>query len=425
MASLSSSPLPAEDGREENVFRSIVDDSKNELDAMRAVMAVFSKHAGLKNVKQASAPMCGKVFKGGELCYSCVDCREDATCVVCEACFDPAEHEGHDYSYHIAGPGGMCDCGDGEAWKTPCKRHRKNAEPCGDLQQSVRDEATALFASIACILADAAKSCSAAFDLSRQEFQQDGEVSLVLNNDDVHTYQEVISAVGLLTGCSHSEALRLTTGVDKAGSSVVFKGSLEECKARARRIKDVGLLVSFETERHARLMVVARACAKYMASVDSFQLREIAGTALTTTGPLLRKRKRVESSQEEITCLKLLIQHDALLPKALRRTLNELYLRLLMGKDFRQVMAEDFVAMAPKRAEDYSRGIGTRKESLSHISVQLLTVPSVVQALAQKREALWLPLVAALHATQMEILLAPKALCAGLAARTAHCCHLP
>ena len=32
-------------------------------------------------------PVCGKVFCDGDLAYTCLDCRTDGTCVVCEECF--------------------------------------------------------------------------------------------------------------------------------------------------------------------------------------------------------------------------------------------------------------------------------------------------------------------------------------------------
>ena len=52
-----------------------------------------------------------------ETWHTCLDCRTDATCVICEECFNNSNHVGHRVRYHRTSAGGICDCGDCEAWK--------------------------------------------------------------------------------------------------------------------------------------------------------------------------------------------------------------------------------------------------------------------------------------------------------------------
>ena len=41
--------------------------------------------------------MCGHVFAPDEACYSCRDCGQDHTCVMCSECFQNSEHQNHRY----------------------------------------------------------------------------------------------------------------------------------------------------------------------------------------------------------------------------------------------------------------------------------------------------------------------------------------
>ena len=41
--------------------------------------------------------LCGHVFSPEETCYSCRDCGQDMTCVMCSECFQNSEHQHHKY----------------------------------------------------------------------------------------------------------------------------------------------------------------------------------------------------------------------------------------------------------------------------------------------------------------------------------------
>eukprot|EP00978_Attheya_sp_CCMP212_P048672 scaffold558607_cov67-Attheya_sp.AAC.2 len=73
---------------------------------------------------------CGYVFRRGDIAWNCRTCQADATCVLCDNCFHNSNHEGHEIFFHRTTPGGCCDCGDAEAWKSDgcCPEHRPNEE---------------------------------------------------------------------------------------------------------------------------------------------------------------------------------------------------------------------------------------------------------------------------------------------------------
>ncbi|KAL3656365.1 hypothetical protein V7S43_018739 [Phytophthora oleae] len=73
---------------------------------------------------------CEEVWHGDHMAYRCRTCGLSDSSCMCLACFDPEEHEGHDYRVYRCSSGGCCDCGDPLAWKPEgfCKKHSAKKE---------------------------------------------------------------------------------------------------------------------------------------------------------------------------------------------------------------------------------------------------------------------------------------------------------
>ncbi|KAE9006702.1 hypothetical protein PR001_g17142 [Phytophthora rubi] len=71
---------------------------------------------------------CEEVWHGDHMAYRCRTCGLSDSSCMCLACFDPDEHEGHDFRVYRCSSGGCCDCGDPLAWKPEgfCKKHSQN-----------------------------------------------------------------------------------------------------------------------------------------------------------------------------------------------------------------------------------------------------------------------------------------------------------
>ena len=82
---------------------------------------------------------CGYVFKRGDIAWNCRTCQADSTCVICDNCFRDSDHKGHEVYFHRTTPGGCCDCGDPEAWKSEgcCGKHRPSG--ASKVESSVDD----------------------------------------------------------------------------------------------------------------------------------------------------------------------------------------------------------------------------------------------------------------------------------------------
>ncbi|MCH0628783.1 hypothetical protein JNB11_02210 [Kocuria palustris] len=68
---------------------------------------------------------CGRIFSRGEAIYRCLTCSHDETVALCQHCFNLDDHEGHKIHIYTTQleRGGVCDCGDPEAWEfnRPCR----------------------------------------------------------------------------------------------------------------------------------------------------------------------------------------------------------------------------------------------------------------------------------------------------------------
>jgi len=219
-----------------------------------------SEHTSVKSLlqsypKPATKGPCGYVFQRGDIAWNCRTCQTDATCVICDSCFQKSEHEGHEVYFHRTSPGGCCDCGDAEAWKAAgcCPDHRPTQASSSDIFEAVtqgtRGQAAGaeavsqlpprVAAALGVVIGaavhtieqavqgsgigadpvqwkrvwadEAAKICNTAPHLEEygeeqvspsdfwqdepQKFPRDFKLQLRLHNDDVHTFEEVIEAL--------------------------------------------------------------------------------------------------------------------------------------------------------------------------------------------------------------------------------------
>jgi|TARA_B100000780_G_C21010835_1_gene404784 hypothetical protein len=141
--------------------------------------------------------ICGYVFKDGELVYHCVDCAVDNTCVFCQNCWNASDHVGHNFKYHRSGGGGVCDCGDAEAWnpKGFCKHHsggivqegEEKEDPFEGVPQNVVDALNQFFPNV---MKEIVKHVDRLYDgfvrpaMGTMTFSKEERIVISLHNDD-------------------------------------------------------------------------------------------------------------------------------------------------------------------------------------------------------------------------------------------------
>lgn len=101
--------------------------SSSDLDALRDYLwnpqvvesMPFYKNTTPRAFSHAAGQACARILLGKDALFRCTDCFYDESCVLCEDCYNPADHVGHNVmKYELLG-GGMCDCGDASAFVRP------------------------------------------------------------------------------------------------------------------------------------------------------------------------------------------------------------------------------------------------------------------------------------------------------------------
>ncbi len=69
---------------------------------------------------------------------------------------------------------------------------------------------------------------------------------VILFNDEIHTFDEVIYQVVKATGCSYSEAERHAWTVHTEGKSTVYEGEFEECFRVQGVLREIELVTQIE-----------------------------------------------------------------------------------------------------------------------------------------------------------------------------------
>lgn len=197
--------------------------------------------------------VCGKVFRRGDIVWTCKTCAKDQTCVQCNTCFNNSDHTDHEVYFHRAGGnGGCCDCGDPEAWHIAGNCHQ-HGDGCmqGDDNESVdcddpvaavpcgvqRGITVVTKAAVGFLVSYISSSVRAFQRLSPDQHpladpcptnpycyppSDDGreseDFSLYLHNDDIHSFDDVISALAQ-AGANSTTASALTHAVDSDGQA--------------------------------------------------------------------------------------------------------------------------------------------------------------------------------------------------------------
>ncbi len=71
-------------------------------------------------------------------------------------------------------------------------------------------------------------------------------VKVILFNDEVHTFDEVIDQIIKATKCSQSKAEALTWEVHSKGKSMVFEGPMNDCIKVSNVLEEIALHTQIE-----------------------------------------------------------------------------------------------------------------------------------------------------------------------------------
>ncbi len=80
----------------------------------------------------------------------------------------------------------------------------------------------------------------------KSELNLDLPWNVILYNDDVHSFEEVILQVRKATGVSIEQAVEITLEAHHKGRAICFSGSIEKCTKVANILKEIRLHVEID-----------------------------------------------------------------------------------------------------------------------------------------------------------------------------------
>ncbi|XP_037321325.1 E3 ubiquitin-protein ligase UBR2 isoform X3 [Pungitius pungitius] len=336
------------------------------------------------------SPLCGHVFKVGEPTYSCRECAADPTCVLCMKCFLESIHKEHRYRMTTSGGGGFCDCGDAEAWKKGpyCQKHKPTdtnrdteEDPVSVLPADMVARGFSIFSillkyAVDMLTWDQENQLPAGLEPPARE----DTYYCMLFNDEVHTYEQVIYTLQKAVNCSQKEAVSFATTVDRDGRKSVRYGDFQFCdQAKSVIVRNTSRQSKPLRVEVMHSSVVAHQC---------FALRALSwlGQIIQYSDGLRRILCEVGLQKgpegEYSSLVDKLMLNDSKMWKGARNIYHQLLMNsLLMDFKYKKVFAIQFAKNYRRLQTDFMEDDHERVVSVTSLSVQLFTVPTMARML--------------------------------------------
>lgn len=355
--------------------------------------------------------LCGRVFKQGEPAYSCRECGMDNTCVLCVECFKVSPHRHHKYKMGQSGGGGCCDCGDPEAWKKDvfCELHtaqdNKSDEPEGIRKDVI--ERMQIVASVVLSYCFRLLTLDHAPDLPNELRLKDAErdplqildhpdiYCTVLYNDETHTFEQVIMTLTRVMKCDHRDSVELVTLVDREGRALIKCSSFQVCDKLKNDIETytsqhgptLKVLVM-----HAHVAAHQMFAMKLLQWLQNFVNHEV-GLRVAVSSTILGENTTSNNVIGGSVVANGVMQNDCNMWKAARTAWHRLLLATtLMDYESKKALSILFTKNYASVMKDFIYDDHDHSFSVSSLSVQLFTTPTLAHYLVAKHDAFYIVL---------------------------------
>ncbi|XP_044730986.1 E3 ubiquitin-protein ligase UBR2 isoform X2 [Chrysoperla carnea] len=354
--------------------------------------------------------VCGRVFKMGEPTYSCRQCGMDGTCVLCVDCFKQSAHRNHKYKMGTSSGGGCCDCGDDEAWKSEpyCDihligKHAKQDEGHG-LPEDFVERAKITFDAVlwyAYHLLTLEHSPRLPAELQIRDSEREPLEFLeipeayctVLYNDETHTFEQVISTLARVIKCSQRDAIEFVTNIDREGRAVVKCSTFQHCTELKTEIEKY-------TSRHGNRPLKVSVVHSHVVAHQMFAIKLLAWLpTFLSHGEGLRvvfsqiacQTKPRDITLNNTSIVEGVLLRDSYMWKSARSHWHRLLISgMLMEYDSKKALATIFTKNYGHIMKDFIRDDHDHAFSVSSLSVQLYTVPTLAHHLIANEDVLFI-----------------------------------
>ncbi|KAJ8971803.1 hypothetical protein NQ317_010778, partial [Molorchus minor] len=340
--------------------------------------------------------VCGKVFRFGEPTYSCRQCGMDKTCVLCVECFKNSEHRHHKYKMGTSCGGGCCDCGDVEAWKKApfCKIHIAGVtedEQKKSLPEDLKEKTRIIFEAVlwyAYRLLTTEQISDIRLGESSDNFFDIDSYCTILYNDEIHTFEQVIQTLARVLKCNHRSSTEFVTTIDREGRAVVKCSSFQHCSDLKQEIEKY-------TSRQGTKPLKVLVNHAYVVAHQTFAMKLLAWLEkFLGHGESFRKifADVVLKPQPMGPCIiKGLLQRDTTLWKSARQQWHHLLIAgMLLEYENKKALAKIFTKNYGQVMKDFIKDDHDHAYSISSLSVQLFTVPTLAHHLIAHDDVLYI-----------------------------------
>ncbi|XP_045921228.1 E3 ubiquitin-protein ligase UBR2-like [Micropterus dolomieu] len=314
------------------------------------------------------------------------ECAADPTCVLCMQCFLGSVHKEHRYRMTTSGGGGFCDCGDAEAWKKGpyCQKHTPAAnnrdaeeDPVAQLPADMVARGYSIFSIILKYAVDMLTwDQEDQLPAGLEPPERADTYYCMLFNDEVHTYEQVIYTLQKAVNCSQKEAVSFATTVDRDGRKSVRYGDFQFCE----QAKSVIVRNTSRQSKPLRVEVMHSSVVAH----QCFALRALSwlGQVIQYSDGLRRILCQVGLQRgpegENSSLVDQLMLNDSKMWKGARNIYHQLLMNsLLMDLKYKKIFAIQFAKNYRRLQTDFMEDDHERVVSVTSLSVQLFTVPTM------------------------------------------------
>lgn len=263
---------------------------------------------------------CAKPFKAGEPVYRCEECGFDDTCVLCAFCFNEQDHLNHNVSVYISRgtSGGICDCGDPEAFLRPlnckCQTNRDELEiDLSNMMDALRmtiqiavdyvlDVSNFAILTLPLIHTELnerhpkldVQALSDYLSLPAESYSGASDINstnrwvLILWNDEFHNLTEAVTAIKAGTGFSDRNSYKIAEKIDSRGFCVIKEEDSPQNLVQAKRLVEFnGLVATIVSARDLLRQKIASCILDWLTAVLNSPSAQIRKAALSYFAELL------------------------------------------------------------------------------------------------------------------------------------------
>ncbi|KAB0395433.1 hypothetical protein E2I00_005236, partial [Balaenoptera physalus] len=210
----------------------------------------------------------------------------------------------------------------------------------------------------------------------------------VLFNDEHHSYDHVIYSLQRALDCELAEAQLHTTAIDKEGRRAVKAGAFAACQEAKEDIKSHSENVSQHPLHVEVLHSEVMAHQKFALRLGSW-MNKIMSYSSDFRQIFCQACLREEPGSENPCLISRLMLWDAKLYKGARKILHELiFSSFFMEMEYKKFFAMEFVKYYKQLQKDYISDDHDRSISITALSVQMFTVPTLARHLIEEQNVI-------------------------------------